>query len=181
MAHELELCGYSVYLSHVNEDDYQLFYEWYNDPETSRLIGTFGTVYSLETEKQYVQRLSKDRNEFMIIEDITKAPIGFSTFFDMDRWNDTAEMGILIGNRNARNKGYGKETVALMLKYGFDELELNNIMIRTYEYNKRAINLYTKNNFTEFGRRIMALKMEGNYYDEVYMQITRNNYYRELT
>lgn len=99
----------------------------------------------------------------------------------MDRWNDTAEMGILIGNRNARNKGYGKETVALMLKYGFDELELNNIMIRTYEYNKRAINLYTKNNFTEFGRRIMALKMEGNYYDEVYMQITRNNYYRELT
>lgn len=58
-----------------------------------------------------------------------------------------------------------------MLDYGFNLLNLNNIMIRTYSFNKRAIACYKKAGFKEVGRRRQARIIGKEKYDMVYMDI----------
>lgn len=59
----------------------------------------------------------------------------------------------MIGEEENRNKGYGTETLKLLISYGFDYLNLNNIMLSVYSFNGNAISCYKKVGFKEIGRR----------------------------
>ena len=62
----------------------------------------------------------------------------------MDYINRVGEVGIFIGNKNYWNGGYGYEALSLLLDFGFNILNLNNINLRVYSYNNHAINCYKK-------------------------------------
>ncbi|HET6871520.1 MAG TPA: GNAT family protein, partial [Sporolactobacillaceae bacterium] len=68
-------------------------------------------------------------------------------------------------------KGLGTEAVQLIVEYGFKILNLNNIMLQVFEFNKSAIRSYEKAGFNEFGRRREAYYLNGKYYDDIYMEI----------
>jgi RimJ/RimL family protein N-acetyltransferase len=88
--------------------------------------------------------------------------IGFCSFFDLSAADSTAELGMLIGEKESRGKGYGTEVLRLML--------------RTFAFNERAIHLYRKHGFREFGRRRQAYYYMNKYHDEVYMDILKEDY-----
>jgi len=88
----------------------------------------------------------------------------------------TAELGMLIGEKESRCKGYGMEVLSLMLDYGFGVLNLNNIMLRAFAFNERAIHLYLNFGFREFGRRRQAYYYMNKYHDEVYMDLLKEDY-----
>jgi len=171
-----KLAGDRIYLSPVNADDYEAFCAWYNDRETASLIGTIAKSYSLEKEKEMIAMLAKDENAFAIIERQSGLMIGFCTFFDIQATDRTAELGMLIGEKDERNKGYGTEVLGLMLDYGFGILNLNNIMLRTFAFNERAIHLYAKCGFREIGRRRRSYYFMNKYHDEVFMDMLREDY-----
>ncbi len=50
--------------------------------------------------------------------------IGNMGFFDFDHKARSAEVGIMIGNKDFWNQGYGTEAMTLMLKHGFETLNL---------------------------------------------------------
>ena len=78
---------------------------------------------------------------------------------------------LFIGDENNRSKGYGKEILKLLLDYGFNYLNLNNIMLTVKSFNERAINCYQKVGFKEIGRRRKSYFLNGKYYDDIYMDI----------
>lgn len=89
---------------------------------------------------------------FMIYEREGWRPIGFTLLREIV-WRDrTAEFGILIGESDARGRGYGTETTILMLDYAFTALGLHSVMLRAYSYNLAGIHAYEKAGFREFGR-----------------------------
>ena len=49
--------------------------------------------------------------------------------------NRNAVIGMFIGERNDRSKGIGSEATNLLLDFGFNVLNLKNIMIETYSFN----------------------------------------------
>jgi len=49
------------------------------------------------------------------------------------------ELGILIGDREYWNRGYGREAVRLLLRYGFHYLGSRRIVLTTHAKNERAI------------------------------------------
>ena len=69
------------------------------------------------------------------------------------------------------NKGYGAEVLNLLLDYGFNYLNMNNIMLNVKSFNERAIACYKKVGFKEYGRRREAYFLNGKYYDHVFMDI----------
>ena len=85
-----------------------------------------------------------------------------------------AEVGLFIGDEENRNKGYGAEALNLLLDYCFDYLNVNNVMLKVFSFNERAINCYRKLGFKEIGRRRQSYYLKGKFYDEVFMDILKS-------
>ena len=83
----------------------------------------------------------------------------------------TATLGIFIGEKEERSKGYGTEAIKLLLDFGFNYLNLHEIKLDVYEFNKRAIKCYEKIGFKEYGRRRKCKFINGKYYDSIEMDI----------
>ena len=80
-----------------------------------------------------------------------------------------AEWGIVIGESDARGKGYGTETARLMLDYAFTALGLNSVSLHVYEFNIPARRAYTKAGFVETGRMRQARWYAGRFWDVILM------------
>ena len=88
----------------------------------------------------------------------------------------TGTLGIFIGEQKERNKGYGAEALKLLLDYGFNILNLNNINLAVFSFNKNAIACYKKIGFKEYGVRHECYFLNGKCYDEILMEILRKDY-----
>jgi RimJ/RimL family protein N-acetyltransferase len=91
--------------------------------------------------------------------------------FDINHIDRCAMMGIGIGEKNYWGKGYGQEALNLILDYGFNLLNLNNIMLGTFEFNQRSISAYKKVGFKEIGRRRQGMIIAGKKYDVIFMDL----------
>ena len=78
---------------------------------------------------------------------------------------ESIKIAVFIGESENRNKGYGVEALNLLIRYGFDYLNLNNIMLSVYSFNENAINCYKKVGFKEFGRRRGAVMIKNERFD----------------
>jgi RimJ/RimL family protein N-acetyltransferase len=126
---------------------------------------------TLEQEEAWYERASKGEGQvtFGIFELSAMRPIGNTGLFDIDHYNRIAEFGILIGEKDCWNKGYGTEATTLILDYGFTVLSLHNIILQVYKFNERAHRAYLRAGFREIGRRRDAKRMGGRAYDVIYM------------
>ena len=70
-----------------------------------------------------------------------------------------------------------REALNLILAYGFDYLNLNNIMLKVFAFNEVAINCYKKVGFKEIGRRRQSYYKKGEFFDEIYMDIFKRRIY----
>jgi len=91
--------------------------------------------------------------------------------FGMDQGDRRAMLGIVIGEKACWNKGYGQDATKLLLDYGFNLLNLNNIMLGVFSFNERAVNCYRKVGFKEIGRRRQARIIGGKKFDVILMDI----------
>jgi RimJ/RimL family protein N-acetyltransferase len=133
-----KLVGKECYLSPIDENDAEKFTEWLNDLEVTINLQIYNGIINVDHEHGFLNNLSKEHN-YSIIDIEKNELIGNCGFLDIDYLNQTAETGLLIGNKNYWNKGYGSEALTLLLDYGFKALNLNNIMLKVYTFNKRAI------------------------------------------
>jgi len=171
-----KLAGKKCYLSPIDTDDAARFTEWLNDMEMLKTLQLYASVIGLENEKAMLETLSKDHN-YSIIDLETDELIGNCGFLDIDHVNQTAEAGLFIGNKTYWNKGYGTEALSLLIDYGFKALNLHNVMLRVYEFNKGAIRCYEKIGFKHFGTRRKALLRNLERHNVLYMDILSEEFY----
>ncbi|HHY71371.1 MAG TPA: GNAT family N-acetyltransferase, partial [Thermoanaerobacterales bacterium] len=113
---------------------------------------------------------------FAIVDLKTDESIGNIGFPKIDYINRTAGLGIFIGNKEYWGKGYGVEAIELLLDFGFNILNLHNISLKVFSYNKPAIRCYKKVGFKEAGRLREAKQIAGQKYDDVFMDILATEY-----
>ncbi|MDR0559834.1 MAG: GNAT family N-acetyltransferase [Prevotellaceae bacterium] len=171
-----KLVGKKCYLSPIVSNDAEKFTEWLNDMELLLNLQLYNSVINIESEKIFLNNLSKEHN-YSIIDLEKDELLGICGFLDIDYVNQTAETGIFIGNKNYYNKGYGTEALSLLIDYGFKALNFHNIMLKVYEYNKRAKKCYEKIGFQEIGTRREALCRNLKKHDIIYMDILSNEFY----
>ena len=166
-----KLMGERVYLSPRNLEDAEQYTEWMNDFDTTDYIGTSFKVMSLQDEKQYLETDKKVEVSFAIVTIKEDKLIGSIALHEIDYIRRIATMGIFIGDREYRGQGYGTEAVKLILDFGFNYLNLNNIKLDLKEFNERALACYKKCGFKEYGRRRKCNFINGKYYDSIEMDI----------
>lgn len=174
-----KMVGENIYLSPINVEDYEIYTKWMNDSSVTDNIGSTQKVTTLEKEKEWLENNNKENGfTFAIVTNEDKL-IGNCSLFDIDFINGKATLGIFIGDEKYRNKGLGKEAINLLIGYGFNTLNLNNIMLTVFSFNERAIKCYKKVGFKEFGRRRGDTLKNNKRYDTIYMDIIREEYYKE--
>lgn len=166
-----KLLGDRIYLSPRNTEDYELFTEWLNDFEVTDYTGRSGILMSLQGEKEYLEKFNNPKATFVIVTLNSDKMIGTVGLENIDEINRTATLGIFIGDKDYRSKGYGTEAIRLLLEYGFKYMNLNNIKLDLMEFNERALKCYKKCGFKEYGRRRKCRFVNGKYYDSIAMDI----------
>ena len=170
-----KLMGSSLYLSPLCTEDASIFVKWMNDKVISENIGTDSMVSSVEGEIKWLRENQNDYNFGIVLKngDLLIGECGFS---QIDLIHGKATLMIFIGEEKNRGQGYGKEAIKLLLEYGFNNLNLNNIMLKVYSFNKKAIKLYESLGFKKFGVRHKSHYFKSQYYDEIYMEILKDEY-----
>ncbi|MDQ0170487.1 RimJ/RimL family protein N-acetyltransferase/ADP-ribose pyrophosphatase YjhB (NUDIX family) [Paenibacillus tundrae] len=97
--------------------------------------------------------------------------IGFTALYRIEWNNRSARLAIAIGDEKDRGKGYGSDALALIMRYGFHELNLNRIALEVIEYNETAMQAYLKAGFQVEGRQRSAVLRDGRHYDLISMSI----------
>jgi len=82
----------------------------------------------------------------------------------------------MIGDKSVWNQGLGTETISLLLKHGFETLNLNRIALKVYSDNPRARRTYEKTGFVHEGTLRQAVYKNGHYGDIELMSILRSEW-----
>ena len=166
-----KLIGERIYLSPRNSEDVEQFTEWLNDFEITDYLGRSGMLTSLESEREYLESNTNSCASFVIVTLENDKMIGTVSLERIDNINRTATLGIFIGDKEYRNDGYGTEAIKMVLDYGFNYMNLQNINLNLMSFNERALKCYKKCGFKEYGRRRKCKFVNGKYYDSICMDI----------
>jgi len=177
--HFKKIIGKKVYLSPRSLDDAEKYTEWLNNYEIVKYIEQYTKIINVESEREYLNSTKTNSYNFAIVDNNTDELIGCIGLMDIDYINSTAELGIFIGDEDHLSKGYGSEAITLLLNYGFNFLNLNNIMLKVFDFNKRAQKAYKKCGFKEFGVWKSSHYANGKYHDVIFMNIMRNDFNEE--
>jgi len=175
-----KLEGSRIYLSPMNIEDAETYVKWLNDLRVSDGVGNSSWIISLQAEKEWINQNVNSYN-FAIVLQESDTLIGNCGINNLHQISRHAEIGIFIGDEDNRSKGYGAEALRLLLGFCFDYLNLNNVMLKVFSFNERAINCYKKVGFKEVGRRRQSYYLRGKYYDDVYMDILREEWYQQYS
>lgn len=158
-------------------EDLPTFVSWLNDPEVRAGISMYLPMSLASEENWFEEMLKRPQNEHPLgieiqIKDKWKM-IGNCGFFNIEAIHRSAEVGIMIGEKSHWNQGYGTEAMQLLLKHGFETLNLNRIFLRVFDNNPRAIRAYEKSGYVHEGRQRQAIFTGGKYVDVLMMGVLR--------
>ncbi len=100
--------------------------------------------------------------------------IGQCGFIKVNWKNRTGELGILIGEKDYRGKGYGADAIRVLCRFGFDEMNLHKIKATVFDFNVPALRCYEKCGFVREGVLQKEIYREGAYHDVVQLCLFRH-------
>ena len=144
-----------VEVAEVLADDYLIMV---NDDEHVNGYLTNTKPFTRDQEISWVQKkLAEKTPVFSMIEKKSGEFIGNVEL--MDDSDTSKELGIALTYAK-QNLGYGSEAVRATVRYGFEEMGLEKIVLRTKITNARAIHVYEKCGFREYDRNDTHVFME---------------------
>ena len=159
----------------------EAFTRWNRDTEYLRLLDDEpARPRSVNTQKTWIEKELEEggdlQHSFTIRTMEGDELIGFIGLFEI-QWNHgNCWVGIGLGEREYWGKGYGTDAMRTVLRYAFDELDLERVTLSVFEYNPRAIRSYEKAGFTHEGRARQALNRDGERKDILFMGILRDEW-----
>lgn len=173
------LTGEKVHIRLMTNNDTDLIVKWRNNKRVSDNF-IYREHFDRKTHENWIKNhIEKgDVVQFIICENETDKPVGSVYFRDIDRVADKrqAEYGIFIGEDSAIGKGYGNETALLAIRYAFDIMELDEIMLRVFKDNAPARKSYEHAGFKVCKELPKVECSDGTCKDMILMKIKRTEY-----
>ncbi len=147
--------GQKVVLREKKLEDAANDYAWGCDSELARLDATQPLKVSYSDYLVgYADELryQSPRRRQLAIDTLDGRHIGNCMYYDIDQRRGEAELGIMIGDRDYWDKGYGSDAVTTLLNHIFETTRLERIYLKTLEWNVRAQKCFEKCGFVPCGR-----------------------------
>jgi RimJ/RimL family protein N-acetyltransferase len=168
------LTGERVTLRPVRPEDLPTLYEWKVDLatwEATTDVPAYPMTY--DEYREYAEKKARDpQGNADFVAEVGGVLVGRGGLFAFDPLTHCAEVGISFGPEH-RNKGYGQETLRLLVDFGFRHRNLHRIWLETLASNAAALRCYTKVGFVEEGRLREHAWVDGAYEDMVRMGLLR--------
>jgi RimJ/RimL family protein N-acetyltransferase len=172
--------GERIRLRAVERDDIKKFCVWVNDSEVTRHLTLYLPMSTVDEENWFDAMSKRDQSEKPLAVEIRDGDgwkmIGNCGVFGIDLINRLGELGIMLGEKDEWNKGYGTETMSLLLRHCFETLNLNRVFLQVYAENLRGKRAYEKAGFVEEGRLREAVYKRGKYDDVIVMSVLRSEW-----
>lgn len=174
MVDQIVLSGSTVNLAVPDESHVANIVAWLNDLEvipgaSSRQLHTVESA-TVGPSPWFTEALQAGEGSlrFIVVAESNGRPVGTTELFNIDHRLQTAEFGIIMGERGL---GFGKEATRLTLDWAINVLGMQNVMLRVGSWHESAIHVYEANGFKHIGRRRNAYRFAGKIYDEVWMDL----------
>ncbi len=132
-------------------------YTWKTDHELARLDAapqlTMAFSQYLSDYASELRYSFSTRHPFAV-EVLDGKHIGNCVYYSVDEPKGEAELGVMIGNRDYWDKGYGAHAVTTLVSYIFRQTNLNRIYLKTLGWNIRAQKCFQKCGFIPYGHMI---------------------------
>ncbi len=170
----LTLKGENIYLRALEPEDLDFVVEVENTEEFWEVSST-RVPYSRYLIKKYIQNSHRDIFEVkqlrLMICRTDDKKLGMIDVFDLEPRDRRAALGILIVNKEDREKGYATEVLSLISNYCFSHLGLHQIYANVTTDNLASIKLFEKNNFKKAGIKKDWVLIKGKFKDEILYQL----------
>jgi RimJ/RimL family protein N-acetyltransferase len=165
--------GKKVRLREKKLSDVRNDYTWQRDSELAKfdavpVMDMPFPLYLLD----YTAEIKRTRhNRFpLAIETLDGKHIGNCTCYEIDEKKGEAQFGIMIGDADYRDKGYGRDVVNTVVDHVFRTTSLNRLYLKTLDWNLRAQKCFIKCGFSHCGQ----MRRDG--YSFVLMELNREQW-----
>ncbi|OGO30636.1 MAG: hypothetical protein A2Z29_11220 [Chloroflexi bacterium RBG_16_56_11] len=167
------MSGEKVKLRDKKLSDVRNDFKWQSDPELARLDAAPVLIISFALFLlDYATELHGPRHDRypLAVETVDGIHIGNCSCYDVDETKGEAQLGIMIGEREFWDKGYGADTVNTMVDHLFSTTGLQRLYLKTLDWNLRAQRCFQKCGFVPFGN------LKRNSYTFVLMEMKRGQW-----
>lgn len=168
------LRGERVTLRPMTDADSALLMRWGSDPEFrhyqwGRKPGRFKEANA----RAWIERMSRQGEAACWVIERDGRPIGFANYRDFHPKGKSAEVGIGIGEPRLWGRRLGRDALAALTRYLFEELDLHRIGLSVVAHNDRAIWMYKALGFVVEGIERDAVGTDDGFIDDVKMALVR--------
>ena len=147
------------------------YVNWLNDPTVNKYLET--RKASLSQIRNYIKEKNSRPNTILlgIFYKINQLHIGNVKLEPIDFENTTAQLGLLIGDKDYWGMGLGTEVTQMVVSWAFGELKLKKLELGVIGDNIAAIKAYQKAGFKVSSKKKNAINHDDVLFDEVIMTI----------
>ena len=174
----MNIHGKKVIIRAIEETDLEVMQKAINSAELEEMENGYSFPVSMQAQRKWFETNASatDRNVKMIIE-YDKKPVGYTNILNIDWKNRVAHTGIKIFSTEYRNRGLGRDSVMAIMRFAFEELNLNRLEGYIIEYNKPSYALYVeKCGWKVEGRKREFVYKNGKYHDLIMVGILKSDY-----
>ncbi len=170
--------GNLVGLRAVEKEDLPLLRDWRNITDFRRNFRESREL-SLADQESWFNSLqnTKHINFMFVVEDLeTNKPIGAAGLLYINWIIRSADFSFYIGDKEQYigNDGRAKEAAELLIRYGFDNLNLHKIWMELYEFDKQKIDFFTEEfNFKQDGLLRDNCFEDGKYWNSLIISLIK--------
>ncbi|HEX2740139.1 MAG TPA: GNAT family protein [Rubrobacter sp.] len=180
MSNEAFLRGPRVRLRTLERADLPRYQELFMEPEINMLYGGLGLPENLAKLQRCFDAGEYDTTDrfLTLVIEADGTIIGAMVLKNTENLpSRSATFGIIIGDPEYLDRGYGTEASTLLLDYAFGVLGYHKINLDLFEYNARALAMYEKLGFVVEGRRRENHWSRGRFWDEILMGVTAEEWW----
>lgn len=169
------IAGQTVILRALEASDLERCYKWMNDPV---IVRTLKSRYPMpfQQEAAWLEEATQSSpvaRHFAIERKDDRHHIGNASLHAIDWVSRSAWFGLFIGEPTAWNKGFGRDAVSTLVKFAFEEMNLQKLKINVFDYNEKAKHLLESLGFRQEGKLERDFYKEGQWQDIVILSIFR--------